>query len=82
MAVTPTRPPVAILALGTAVPAHRMDQAVLGQRMAAELSAQPALARWMKRLYELSSIDTRYTVLPDAALPVGESRFSPGRPAA
>jgi predicted naringenin-chalcone synthase len=76
------RPPAAILALGAAVPAYRMDQVMLGQRMAAELSAQPALARWMKRLYELSSIEARYTVLPDAALPVGESRFSPGRPAA
>jgi predicted naringenin-chalcone synthase len=59
-----------------------MDQTMLGQRMAAELSAQPALARWMKRLYELSSIEARYTVLPDAALPVGASRFSPGKPAA
>jgi predicted naringenin-chalcone synthase len=47
--------------------------------MADALHAQPPLRRWMRRLYELSGIETRYSCLPDPLLPPDQSRFAPGR---
>jgi predicted naringenin-chalcone synthase len=71
--------PSAVLALGTAVPQYQFDQVALGQWMADALAAPPPLRRWMRRLYELSGIETRYSCLPDPALPPEQSRFAPGR---
>lgn len=71
--------PSAILALGTAVPQHQFDQIAIGQWMAEALGAQPGLRRWMRRLYELSGIETRFTCLSDVGLPPSQSRYAPGR---
>jgi len=76
------RPQVALLAIGTAVPSHKFQQAALGRWMAESLVMQPALSRWIRRLYELSGIETRYSCLPDPAAPPNMSRFAPGHPLA
>jgi predicted naringenin-chalcone synthase len=76
------RPQVALLALGTAVPSHRFQQTALGRWMADSLGMQPALSRWIRRLYDLSGIETRYSCLPDPAAPPSMSRFAPGHPPA
>lgn len=68
----------AILAMGTGLPPYRIDQPAFGAIVAEALDASPALRRWLKRLYELSSIDTRYSCLPEAESLTLESRFSPG----
>jgi 3-hydroxy-3-methylglutaryl CoA synthase len=47
------RPQAALLALGTAVPSHRFQQAALGRWMAESLVMQPALSRWIRRLFTL-----------------------------
>lgn len=72
----------AILALGTAVPPHKVNQAHLCEWLAEALREQPALARWLRSLYRFSGIETRFSVLPDASLPVDASRFVPTRPPA
>lgn len=69
----------AILALGTAVPEHFVEQTILSDWMVEAVGASPALARWMKRLYAGSGIETRYSCLPDADYPPDQSRFAPRR---
>ena len=69
----------AVLALGTAVPAHRIDQAALGRWMAQSLSDQPKLGRWLEYLYAKSGVEHRYSCLSDAEYPSEESRFAPRR---
>jgi predicted naringenin-chalcone synthase len=70
---------VAILSLGTAVPQYRESQADAGQWMADAFATQPALGRWLKRLYTNSGIETRYACVPDFRQPPAQSRLSPGR---
>jgi predicted naringenin-chalcone synthase len=74
--------PTALLAFGTAVPPHHLEQAVIGQWMAESLQDQPALARWLTRLYNASGIETRYSCLSDVQRSPAESRFAPGHDAA
>lgn len=50
--------------------------------MAEALAATPSLSRWLKRLYELSGIEGRYSCLPEAQTLDFASRFRPGRAAA
>jgi predicted naringenin-chalcone synthase len=71
--------PTALLSIGRAVPGYKFDQAALGGWMAESFGDQPALRRWLKRLYELSGIETRYSCLPDPNLSPSQSRFAPGR---
>jgi predicted naringenin-chalcone synthase len=71
--------PIALLSIGTAVARYEYQQAALGRWMADSLGDQPALRRRIKRLYELSGIETRYSCLPDANMPADQSRFAPGR---
>jgi predicted naringenin-chalcone synthase len=70
----------AILALGTAVPRHRVDQAALCEWLAVALGNQPAMSRWLRALYRASGIQTRYSCLEDAERAPSESRFAPSRP--
>ncbi len=74
-----TGPGAAILALGTAVPPYRSYQSDLAGWMAESLHEQPAVARWLRSLYERSGIETRYSCLPDADHPPASSRFAPHR---
>ena len=69
----------AILSLGTAVPAYRINQAALCESMVEALGSQPALTRWLRHLYKASGIETRYSCLPDAEASPQETRFAPGR---
>jgi predicted naringenin-chalcone synthase len=68
---------VALLALGTAVPRYRYQQAALYDWMAEALDMSPALRRWTRQLYHLSGIETRYSCLPDAGMPPAEARVAP-----
>jgi predicted naringenin-chalcone synthase len=70
---------IALLALGTAVPRYRYQQAALCGWVADALDMPPALRRWIRQLYQLSRIETRYSCLPDASMPPAEARFTPGR---
>jgi predicted naringenin-chalcone synthase len=75
----PDQPTPAILGLGTAVPPHRVAQSHLSEWLAGALADQPALARWLRSLYRLSGIETRYSCLPDASMSPADSRFVPTR---
>jgi predicted naringenin-chalcone synthase len=70
---------VALLSLGIAVPPYPVVQKNLARWMAEALQEQPALARWLARLYDTSGIETRYSCLPDEQYPPSESRFAPNR---
>jgi predicted naringenin-chalcone synthase len=72
----------ALLAIGTAVPSYQMDQTAFGACVAESLGARPPLRRWIRRLYELSGIETRYSCLPEAVSLSLDSAFAPGMPLA
>ncbi len=74
-----SRRSVALLALGSAVPSYRVEQAHLAGWMAESLQADRKLSRWLRSLYAYSGIDTRYSCLPDAAYSPALSRFAPHR---
>lgn len=78
MKSVPPRP--ALLALGTAIPAHRIAQVQLCRWMIASLREQPALGRWLQWLYDHSGIETHYFCLADAWQPPEQSRFAPHQP--
>lgn len=69
----------AIMGMGSAVPPYQIDQAHLCNELVAALHDQPALGRWLRALYRLSGIETRYSCLLDAARAPGASRFAPTR---
>lgn len=70
----------ALLALGTAVPKHRMSQQTFAQWVMDAFADQPALRRLVRSLYAHSGIDTRYTCTSEFLQPVQNSPFSPARP--
>lgn len=72
-------PSIGILSLGTAVPQYRVDQEQCGHWMSVALGERPALGRWIRQLYRLSGIETRYSCLPEAASFDMTSRFRPGQ---
>lgn len=67
-----------LLSIGTAVPPYQVDQTAVGAFVADSLNASPSLRRWIKRLYELSGIETRYSCLPEATNLNLDSPFAPG----
>jgi predicted naringenin-chalcone synthase len=72
-------PPIGILSLGTALPRYCASQIAVGQWMADSLATQPALGRWLQRLYAKSGIETRYACVPDFSQPPEGSRLAPGQ---
>ncbi len=70
---------IAVLSLGTAVPAYSADQESTYRWMAESFAGQPALQRWLRTLYAHSGIKKRYTCVPDFIRPTEESRLAPGR---
>lgn len=70
---------IAVLSLGTAVPKYQATQRAVGQWMAASFETQPALGRWLKRVYANSGIETRYACVPDFLQPPEQSRLAPGQ---
>jgi predicted naringenin-chalcone synthase len=70
---------IALLSLGTAVPPYQATQAAVSQWMAASFKSQPALGRWLQRVFAHAGIETRYACVPDFSQPPDESRLAPGR---
>ncbi|CAG7640355.1 Alpha-pyrone synthesis polyketide synthase-like Pks18 [Paenibacillus solanacearum] len=74
-------PIVAILGIGTAVPAYRLDQADTAKRLAEGLADHPDSARWSKRIFKQCGVDTRYTCEPNLLESADRCRYYPGRSA-
>ncbi|NJK80274.1 MAG: type III polyketide synthase [Chloroflexaceae bacterium] len=68
----------ALLALGTATPRYQVEQAAVGEWTACSFGDSATTQRWLKRLYQSTGIETRYSCLPDALLPPDDARFAPG----
>ena len=66
----------ALLAIGTAVPHHQIEQMAFSRWVAESFGNQPALNRMIHRLFEVSGIDTRYSCVPDFSGSCAQSRFS------
>ena len=66
-----------IVSIGTAVPAFRHEQASILQFMQRVYAFNEADKRKLKFLYHQSSIDTRYSVIPDYSRPLPEWKFYP-----
>jgi predicted naringenin-chalcone synthase len=60
------------------VPPYQITQAEVCAWVSDSLSASPAQRRWLRRLYELSGIETRHSCLIDATALALDSRFAPG----
>jgi predicted naringenin-chalcone synthase len=73
------RAPSALLSIGTANPPYHFEQAQAATFVADSLDASPALRRWLRQLYKLSAIETRYSCLPDAGALSPDTPFAPGR---
>ena len=69
----------AILGIGTAVPEYRMDQADAALRLAEALKEYPDSARWAKRIFRQSGVETRYTCDPALLEPAICCRYLPYR---
>lgn len=70
---------VAVLSLGAAVPQYQASQAAVADWMAASFETQPALGRWLKRVFANAGVETRYACVPDYLQPPACSRLAPGR---
>jgi predicted naringenin-chalcone synthase len=68
----------AILSIGTAVPQHCVNQEFVGRWMAESVGNDTPKARWIRRLYAGSGIETRYPCQSYGDVSPGESRFAPG----
>jgi predicted naringenin-chalcone synthase len=71
------QPMIAILGIGTAVPAYRIDQADTAQRLAEALSENPDSARWAKRIFKQCGVKTRYTCEPNLLESASDCRYFP-----
>lgn len=68
----------AIFGIGTAVPQHRVDQAEAGERLARALQAAPDAARFAKRIFKNSGVNTRYTCEEELLRDPQDCRYLPG----
>lgn len=68
---------IAILGMGTALPAHRVAQPEITGLIAASLHDRPDLARFAKRIFRSCGVETRYTVEPSYLGPLEECRYIP-----
>ncbi|GGH52699.1 naringenin-chalcone synthase [Paenibacillus silvae] len=67
----------AILGMGTALPAHVVDQTEIAELIAASVHDRPELARFAKRIFRSCGVETRYTVEPSYIGPLEECRYLP-----
>jgi predicted naringenin-chalcone synthase len=72
-----TDPVIAILGIGTAVPAYRIDQVDTAQRLADALKESPDSARWAKRIFKQCGVESRYTCEPNLLEAAGSCRYFP-----
>lgn len=66
-----------IVSIGTAVPGYRHEQSSILQFMQRIYAFNEVDKRKLKFLYHQSSIDTRYSVIPDYSRPLPEWKFYP-----
>jgi predicted naringenin-chalcone synthase len=66
----------ALLSLGTAVPRHQIEQVAFARWVAESFGNQPALNRMIRRLFDVSGIEMRYSCVPDFSGAFAQSRFS------
>ncbi|MDQ3249752.1 MAG: type III polyketide synthase, partial [Chloroflexota bacterium] len=71
---------VAMLALGTAVPAYQARQKDVVEWMTTAFAAQPAMGRWLRGLFAGSGVETRYSCIDDYQQAPATARFSPTQP--
>lgn len=64
-----------MLGIGTAVPAHKLDQLDTAQRLAEALQETPDAARWARRLFKQCGVQTRYTCEPALLEPAANNRY-------
>jgi predicted naringenin-chalcone synthase len=67
---------VALLSLGTAVPRHQIEQVAFSRWVTESFGNQPAMSRMIRRLFDVSGIDMRYSCVADFSGPFAQSRFS------
>lgn len=67
-----------IISIGTALPAYKHEQKMIFNFMHKVYALNELDKRKLKFMYNLSGIETRYSVLPDYGLPAGEWSFYPG----
>src|SRR5690606_13541991 len=65
----------AILGIGTALPAYRMDQQDVSRRLNAALQHRPVIARWAERIFAHCGVNTRYTCEPNLLAPADQCRY-------
>ncbi|MGF9696073.1 type III polyketide synthase [Paenibacillus sp. MABNR03] len=68
---------IAILGMGTALPAHEVAQTDIAELIASSLQDQPDLARFAKRIFRSCGVETRYTVEPSYLGSVEDCRYLP-----
>jgi len=70
----------ALLGIGTALPDCQLVQRDTALRLAEGLEAagQRDAARWARRIFNQSGVETRHTCVSSLAGPASESRFAPG----
>ncbi|MDQ0057905.1 type III polyketide synthase [Paenibacillus harenae] len=66
---------VAILGIGTAVPAFKLEQAHTSMRITEALQDYPDSARWAKRIFKQCGVETRYTCEPNLLEPADRCRY-------
>ncbi|UQZ82278.1 Alpha-pyrone synthesis polyketide synthase-like Pks18 [Paenibacillus konkukensis] len=71
---------VALLGIGTSVPAYRIEQIEAAQRLTDALKDHPDSMRWAKRIFKQCAVETRYTCEPELLKPAAQCRYSPGTP--
>ena len=55
----------AIHGIGTAIPPHRLEQSEVSERLARAFAGMGDTARWARRIFKQSGVDTRYTCEPN-----------------
>ena len=71
---------IAILGIGTAVPPYCLKQDETSLRLAEALAEQPDAARWAKRIFKHTGVETRYTCEPNLLEPASRCRYAAGAP--
>ncbi|MGO4373345.1 type III polyketide synthase, partial [Paenibacillus sp. MCAF20] len=66
---------IAIVGIGTAVPAYKLEQTNTSQRLTEALREYPDSARWAKRIFKQCGVETRYTCEPNLLESADQCRY-------
>lgn len=69
---------VAIRGIGTALPPHRLEQEDVVRRLGDALADRSDAARWARRIFKQSGVETRYTCEPNLLEAAGLCRYVGG----